>query len=184
MLAIGLSGVYLNHTPQNAAEEDLQKAGQNLLANWRLEQSLTQSQALDIATKITGRADITGGEKTDYMGIDAYNFDAGGRRVLVAAGSGHYWLETALTVELFDPNGHEAGSVFRRDDVFKAIHRSGWIDSTLGTWIADIAGISLAVFSITGLVIGVANIGRNRRNKQTRLGSHEERGAPKMRRLR
>ena len=55
--------------------------------------------------------------------------------------------------------------------LFKRLHVYGWVTKGFGTWLADIAAVSMVVFGISGLILFVNPRLRKRKNRKVRLKS-------------
>ena len=169
VILAGLTGLYMNHRdlvlsvfPQESFDPVQFDAAPEAVAQ-------DQSSALLIARAAMQDIPLRLLSDTSYAGRTVFTIDAGDQDVIVDAASGFYWIDSRYRSAIFTPEGRPVSASVKWKKVLSSLHARGWVGSTLGTWLADIAAGALAVFGATGLVLFALPRLRRFRNRRARL---------------
>ena len=170
IFAIGLTGFYLNHAELVLGWIGATKYDESRFSEWPDADGVTMPEALAIAQSVWPDEDISGISDKAYHGFEALTFSKDSGRIIIAQPTGHYFVKTNITRKTYAPDGTLLHSKIYWSSIFKWIHARGWLNNTLGTWLADITAGSMVVFSLSGLVLffmpRAKKIGRALRRKK------------------
>jgi uncharacterized iron-regulated membrane protein len=169
VILAGLTGLYMNHRdlvlsvfPQTSFDPATFDTAPEA-------QVQDQSSALLIARAAVPDAPLRLLADTSHDHRTVFTIDAGTQDVIVDAATGFYWIDSRYRTAIFTPDGRRVFSSVKWKKVLSSLHARGWVGSTFGTWLADIAAAALAVFGITGLVLFALPRLRRYRNRRARL---------------
>ncbi len=164
VIAIGPTGVYLNHSRAIYPMINSQFSEANFevlpLTDYK-----TQADAERLAAKIwPDQVTKKIWEEPYHDRPTIYISNPKGRVILsVTTGHGHYYVKSRYLRETFSPGGERLHKKIYWGAIFKDLHRSGWLGQGrgrgLGTWIANFVGGIMVIFGITGMFMwGVPKI--------------------------
>jgi hypothetical protein len=105
---------------------------------------------------------------SEYHGRRAAILDGDDGQVILDLATGHYWIKTDFRRQTFTPDGRLLDTQIYWGSIFKRLHTRGWINSTFGTWAADITGGAMSVFALSGIILFLVPRVRRRRNRRQR----------------
>jgi len=150
IFAIGITGLYLNHSKLVLGWIGSSEYDESQFFDWP-EQDITVAHALAIANTYWPEEDVLGMKDEPYHGFDSFTFKKDSGRIIVTQDTGHYFVKTNLTRRTFAPDGTLLHKKIYWSSVFKWLHVRGWLNSDLGTWLADITAVAMVFFSLSGL---------------------------------
>lgn len=168
IVMIGLTGFYLNHS--RTILDWLPKAtwDESQIADWPDKLDLDQSGALGVAARVWPGESFEISSSRTYHDFDVFQFKADRGRIIVATGTGHYWVKTDFIRHTFDPEGKRLDTKIYWGPLFKTLHSTGWIDSTFGSLLADLVALAMVFFGFTGVYLFIAPRVRRMRNRMRR----------------
>jgi len=170
VMVIGVAGLYLNHKDLVASVlPDAQGRELAAVQGWPEPQPATKAKTAAVARSIWPLAITEPVVETRFRGQDVFKVDTGFGNLLVVRASGHYWVETRYIRRFFDPRGHRLSTGIRWGGLLQGLHGGGWSDNRIGSWLVDIAALSLVVFGLSGLILFVGPRRRARKNQQARV---------------
>lgn len=150
IFAIGLTGLYLNHKSLV-----LDWIGTNEYDESQFAQSpprdITVTEALAIANLYWPDEEVLSLKDDKYHGFKSFIFKKDSGRIMVTQDTGHYFVKTNMTRRTFAPDGELLHRKIYWKSVFKWLHVRGWLNTDLGTWLADITAMAMVFFSLSGL---------------------------------
>ncbi len=152
VLVIGLTGIYLNHKSLVLDWLDSSRYDESRFAEWPV-LDMEVGDALPIAQSIWPDEDITGVKGDVYHDMDSFVFTKDSGKIIITRATGHYFVKSNLSRQLYAPDGTLLDRKIYWKSVFKWLHARGWLNSTPGTWLADLTGVAMVIFSISGLFI-------------------------------
>lgn len=178
ILLIGLTGLYLNHSP--LVNNALNSAGydESQFDEWPAPQQQGNADVIDLAGVVWPDRSGLVVERTEYHGRDALGVSFRRDMLIVDRGTGHYWVKTSLRRSTYDPNGTLLHSKIYWGSLFKTIHEYGWFNSRLGTWLADITATAMVLFGLSGIYLFTASRLRRRKNRRARRGAPSQSNSP------
>ncbi len=153
ILVIGLTGIYLNHKQAVLGWIGNNEYDESQFSQWPGGRDLSMADALTIAQSIWPNEGIKGVKDQPYHGFASFVFKKDSGRIIVTRDTGHYYVKTRLTRTTYAPDGTKLHQKIYWKSVFKWLHARGWLSSTFGTWLADIAAGAMVVFSLSGLFL-------------------------------
>jgi len=168
IIMIGLTGLYLNHSRLIFSYLPNQKYDESKFDAWPNAVPVGREGAKSIAASVWPEATFKPSSAKTYHKRQVFAWKGDPGRVIVDAKTGHYWVKTRFFRRTYDPNGRLLSSKFYWGTAFKSIHTAGWIDRTLGTWLADITAGAMVVFGSSGIFLFLVPRLRRRKNKKTR----------------
>lgn len=169
IVVIGLTGIYLNHSKLIFSYLPSGSYDESRFDDWPSPRTLDQNEAQAVAAGVWADETFKLLSDTSYHKRLVYTFKSSSGQVIVDAKTGHYWVKTKLVRRTFDPDGRALDRKIYWGRVFKTLHTAGWIDRTLGTWLADIAAGAMVVFGITGIVLFLSPRLRRRKNRKAKM---------------
>lgn len=184
VIVIGLTGIYLNHSKLILGYLPGGSYDEAQFDDWPNPQLLKLEGAKAVAAAALPAETFKIKQNEVYHNRDVIIFSGKSGRVIVATATGHSWVKTRFMRKTYDPDGRQLDSKIYWGNVFKVLHRRGWFDNTLGTWLADIAGGAMVVFGLTGIYLFLSPRMRASKNKRARGTVQVERsGTPRPRRI-
>ncbi|NOR64269.1 MAG: hypothetical protein GQ535_17505 [Rhodobacteraceae bacterium] len=150
IFVIGLTGLYLNHKSLVLDWIGSSAYDESQFADWPV-QDVTVTQALAIAKTYWPNEDVQSLKDDTYHDHDSFIFKKDSGRIIITQDTGHYFVKTNLTRRTFAPDGTLLHKKIYWASVFKWLHVRGWLNSDLGTWLADITAVAMVFFSLSGL---------------------------------
>ena len=166
VIVIGLTGLFLNHERlvMGWLESDgYDEAGFDA---WPGAKALTLAEAEGRAAAAVPGRTLTPLDDKTYHGRPAAVFEAQGTQVIVALGTGHYWVKTDYSRTTHAPDGTVLERKIYWESILKRLHERGWLSSALGTWLADITAAAMVVFGLSGIVLFLVPRLRRRQNRR------------------
>ncbi len=183
ILVIGLTGIYLNHgrmiyawLPNGTYDES---AFDQSPAARPVDASASQMIASAVWPDATFK--LTTGKK--YHKREAFILKGGDGHVIVDAATGHYWVKTRFLRRTFDPDGRLLNRKVYWGRIFNTLHRTGWVNRGLGTWLADITAGAMVVFGLSGMYLFLSPRLRRWRNRSKRGAQSASVAIPQPRRI-
>jgi len=166
VVIIGASGVYLNHGNQIMAlfgYVEFSEAGFDLLSPV---QPVTPETARGLSLQVWPDAIVQRTKQVQYHGRPSYEASTDKGTLIVSRTTGHYYAKTPYTRRTFAPSGELLHRKFYWGPVLKELHKSGWLGGGLQTWLADIVGIAMIFFGMSGFTLwSVPKIRKLRRKR-------------------
>ncbi len=150
VFAIGLTGLYLNHSSLVLGWIGSTDYDESRFSEWP-DQEISIGQALEIAKTIWPGEGIEGVKDEPYHNLSSFIFTKDSGQIIIIQATGHYFVKTNLTRRTFAPNGALLHKKIYWGSAFKWLHVRGWLNSDLGTWLADITAVAMVFFSLSGL---------------------------------
>jgi hypothetical protein len=150
IFVIGLTGLYLNHKSLVLDWIGTNEYDETQFAEWPT-QDITITKALAIANTVWPDEEIKSLKDNTYHGFNTYTFKKASGRIIVTQDTGHYYVKTSLTRRTYAPDGTLLHKKIYWGSVFKWLHVRGWLNTSFGTWLADITAGAMVFFSISGL---------------------------------
>ncbi|WP_149586672.1 PepSY-associated TM helix domain-containing protein [Tabrizicola flagellatus] len=166
VIVIGLTGLFLNHERLVMGWLEGEGYDEAQFDNWPGARALTIGEAQALAEAVVPGTDLTLNQDRTYHGREVATFVAGETRVIVALGTGHYWVKTDFSRTTHAPDGTVLETKTYWEGIFKRLHVRGWLTSTFGTWLADITAAAMVVFGLTGIVLFILPRIRRWRNRR------------------
>ena len=173
VIVIGFTGFYLNHAQWVTGLLNGPVYDETQFDAWPDPAPLDQKQALVLAQSVWPGANFRLSSTTIYHSRPVWYFKANGDHVVVSRATGHYWVKTANHRLTYDPTGRLLHSKRYWGSLFKNLHVNGWIDSTLGSWLADLTAGAMVLFGLSGIILFLNPRLRRRRNRQARQRAPE-----------
>ncbi len=152
VVVIGLTGFYLNHGRLVDAYLPSQEIDENSFA--QLATPLDEPGAITVAQKYITDGSLNEYDVTDYHDRPAIIFKLSRRdEFIVDVNSGYSFHKTGYRRVTRDQSGAVIDTKIYWGGLFKQLHTDGWFSSALGTWLADIVSICMAVFGLSGLYL-------------------------------
>ncbi len=85
-----------------------------------------------------------------YHGKSAFVFDAGRQSVIAPKNSSSYFVKDRYVRRLFDASGAIVHTHRYWPSMLKELHVRGWLNSPVGTTVADVFALVLVTFGVTG----------------------------------
>jgi len=150
---IGLTGFYMNHA--KAVLRVMEPAGYDeaQFDLWPNAQDLTVSDAMKIALSVWPDNAIPLPLHDDYHDRPSFTFKMASGTVIVTRATGHYFVKTNFRRKTYAPDGSLLHSKIYWGSVFKILHARGWLNNSVGTWLADITSIALLLFAASGIFL-------------------------------
>ena len=150
IFVIGLTGLYLNHKSLVLDWIGTNEYDESQFADYP-PQDITVTDALAIANMYWPEEEVLSLKDDSYHDFDSFIFKKDSGRIIVTQDTGHYFVKTNLTRRTFAPDGTLLHKKIYWKAVFKWLHVRGWLNTDLGTWLADITAGSMVFFAISGL---------------------------------
>lgn len=150
IFAIGLTGLYLNHSALVLGWIGSSDYDESQFLDWPV-QEFSVAQALGVANTVWPNEDIEGLKNEAYHGFNSFIFQKSSGQIIVTQTTGHYFVKTNITRRTFAPDGALLHKNIYWSSVFKWLHVRGWLNTDLGTWLADITAVAMVFFSLSGL---------------------------------
>jgi hypothetical protein len=175
VIVAGLTGLYMNHEQLILSVLPVGDVGAGqFIAGGTVQ---TEASARVLAEAMFG--DLGSAKRKTNEGRPAVAFKAeDGSEVLVDLETGHLWQVSRHAVTLHAPDGQVLAWDWRWSKILSSLHRRGWVDSTLGTWLADITASALMVFGTTGLILVASPRVRRWKNRRARLAYQRQAAGP------
>jgi len=178
IIIIGLTGVYLNHSRLFAGLLYGPVYNEAQFDAWPDPRPVDEVAARVLAQSVWPEARFRRSATKLYHKRPAWIFKSGQKQVIVARATGHYWVKTRTKRLTFDPTGRLLHSKIYWGSIFKNLHVNGWINSTFGSWLADLTAGAMVVFGFSGMFLFISP--RLRRHKNRRARRQLETGATKL----
>lgn len=150
ILVIGLTGLYLNHSKLVLGWIGSSSYDERQFSTWP-QKDMTTAGAMRIAQTIWPEETIQSVQNKSYHGFESFQFEKESGRIIVTQETGHYFVKTNLTRRTYAPEGTLLHRKIYWSSVFKWLHVRGWLNSDLGTWLADITAGAMVFFALSGL---------------------------------
>jgi len=153
IIFFGITGFYLNH--QNLILNLLpsQEIEQSVLDNLPTEKVVTYLEAEVIANNYWPDEAIVANNEVTYHGYQSWRFTKPSGYVLVSKSTGHYYVKSKYMRSTYSPNRKRLHTKIYWGYLFGVFHKTGWLDWSFKTVLADIVSLSLSIFGFTGLFI-------------------------------
>jgi len=168
IIVIGLTGFYLNHSRLFVSLLNGGDYDEAQFDAWPDPKPVDQAAALVLAKSVWPGVTFRLSSTKVYHKRPVWYYKSGEKQVIVARATGHYWVKTYRTRQTFDPTGRLLHSKTYWGSIFKTLHARGWIDSTFGSWLADLTAGAMVVFGVSGMFLFVNPRLRRRRNRRAR----------------
>ena len=163
---LGLTGFYLNHSKLVLSYLPDQTYDEADFDKWPNPVPVSEEAGRQIASQIFGETSFRLRSTQTYHDRDVWIFQAKNNDdVTIDKDTGHYWLKIGYSRKIFDPDGRQLDSKFYWGSLFKTLHTQGWINSTYGTWLVDIAAGAMVYFGLSGFFLFLIPKLRRRRNR-------------------
>ena len=153
VIVIGATGFYLNHENLVLSLLATSNYDETQFDAWPAGPPVTEAAARDIAQRVWPGEDIRLTEEVGYHNRPTFQFTMESGRVIVTRPTGHYFVKTGFLRRTYAPDGSLLHSKVYWGSLFKRLHVTGWVDSRLGTWLADMTSIAMVLFGLTGVVL-------------------------------
>lgn len=150
IFAIGLTGLYLNHSSLVLGWIGSSNYDESRFSDWPM-QEVSVTQALVIANRFWPNEEIEELKDEAYHNLNSFVFQKPSGKIIVTQTTGHFFVKTNITRRTFAPDGALLHKKIYWSSVFKWLHVRGWLNSDLGTWLADITAVAMVFFSLSGL---------------------------------
>lgn len=168
IIVIGLTGIYLNHSKLILGYLPAGNYNEAKFDDWP-KTNLDEAAAKSIAVAVFPGDTLKKDKSTSYHGRDTVRFDGTDGQVIIALETGHYWVKTRYVRRTFDPDGRQLDTKLYWGSLFKRLHRTGWFDNTLGTWLADITAGAMVIFGLSGIILFLTPRLRRRKNRRAQV---------------
>lgn len=166
VIIIGFTGLFLNHESLFIDVLSAERYDEGQFDHWPGAKALTVDAARDLAERALPGKSLTLDPDKTYHGREAAIFDTARTQVIVALQTGHYWIKTDFTRTTHAPDGQVLDRKIFWESIFKRLHVRGWLSRTFGTWFADITGMAMIVFGLSGIVLFLVPRLRRRQNRK------------------
>lgn len=156
VVVIGASGFYLNHSRTILPWLEGGDYEESRFDEWPAAEPVPLATAQAVAARYWPDEPVPAAEEVNYHDRPAYQFRKHSGLVIVTRPTGHYFVKTRYTRRTFAPDGTLLHSKFYWGVFFKRLHETGWVDFSLGTWLADITSLAMVVFGLSGGVLWLA----------------------------
>ncbi|NQV44738.1 MAG: PepSY domain-containing protein [Rhodospirillales bacterium] len=166
IIAIGLTGVYLNHwrVIYPVIESSYSEIAFQALP---VGEQGTQADAERLAAQAWPDQQTTKTWRESYHDRPAIYVQNAKGLTILSITTGHYYVKSRYLNRTYAPDGELLNTKVYWGPVFKDLHQAGWLGWGLGTWIADIVGGAMALFGLTGMMMwGVPRVRRLRARLQ------------------
>lgn len=153
VVAIGLTGFYLNHAGAVLGVLDGEPFDEASLTTWPGAGEIDQAAAEAIATQIWPDEEILLKTLVDYHGFLSFQFDKPSGPIIVARDTGHYYVKTNYTRTTYAPGGEQVHKKIYWSRIFKEFHEQGWLGENSSRWLADATALAMVVFGLTGIFL-------------------------------
>jgi hypothetical protein len=181
---IGLTGLYLNHSALVLSYLPSGTYDEKQFDAWANPVPVNLETARAIAASVWPAETFARGSQTIYHNrrVDVFEGESG--RVIVAISTGHYWVKTQFFRKTYDPNGRLLDVKFYWGHAFLLLHSTGWVNSDLGTWLADMVAGAMIFFGLSGILIYWLPRKKQRKNRRVKTVIEVKRGAtPRPKRI-
>lgn len=169
IVAAGFTGLYMNHDDLILSIfPSTEHYDPALFDASALAREVDEAGAERIASGIAPGVVLDLTEDDSFHKRDVFTFDAGSYDVIVDRDTGFVWTDSRYVTRTYQPDGERLHTRVRWGRVLSSIHTRGWVGTTLGTWLADIAAGALVVFGLTGLVLFFAPRVRRAKNRRAK----------------
>lgn len=150
VIVIGATGFYLNHAKMVLELFGQQAFSENQFEKQKPPNPITLESARLLGQTVWPQDPIRGISQETYHGRPSFMIKKRQGTVILSIPTGHYYLKTRYTNRTFSPQGQLLHGKRYWGRIFKDLHEAGWLGRGLGTWLADLAGISMVLFGLTG----------------------------------
>ncbi len=150
ILVIGLTGLYLNHKSLVLDWIGSTEYDESQFADWPTV-DITLPAALIIAQQYWPDEDINSLKEDTYHDFESFVFKKDSGRIIITKETGHYFVKSNFIRRTFSPEGDQLHRKIYWKSVFKWLHVRGWLNTSLGTWLADITAGAMVFFALSGL---------------------------------
>jgi len=166
VIVIGATGVYLNHYDPIMTlfgYEEFSETGFDRLSP---AQPVTPETARSLSLQVWPGASVQRTKEVLYHGRPSYQAVSYNGSLIVSRTTGHYYAKTPYTRRTFSPSGELLHTKYYWGPVLKELHESGWLGGGLRTWLADIVGIAMVFFGMSGFTLWlVPKLTKRHRNR-------------------
>ena len=131
ILIIGLTGFYLSHSKLVKSDLPSSSCDEKQFDEWPNRMPGDERAAKVVAEGISPSANFRFSCDDEYHGHDVFMNKSNLGSVIVVEETGHYWVKITFVRQTFDPGGRQIDRKFCWATLFKQLHTTGWIDSTL-----------------------------------------------------
>lgn len=153
IIIIGLTGVYLNHSQAIYSFIKQAKFSESQFKEKPRAEWGTREKARSISNLAWNNQPVTKVWEGPYHGRPSIYVKNPKGLTVLSIRTGHYYLKTRYTRRTFSPDGELLHTKYYWGAVFKVLHRAGWLGGALGTWIADVVGLVMMIFGISGMLM-------------------------------
>lgn len=153
ILIVGLTGFYLNHAKAVLSFIEPPAFDESTFADWPDPVIADRGSSLAMARAIWPESPPQKFTEGDYHGRPSFTIDTAAGQLIVSEATGHYFIKAGFTRKTFAPDGTKLDSKVYWSTIFKTLHVRGWLNNSVGTWIADITSIALVLFASSGIFL-------------------------------
>ena len=152
IIFFGITGFYLNH--QNLVLNLLpsQEIDQSVIENLPVDRAITLAAAASIANNYWADEKAVAEHEVTYHGYQSWRFTKPSGYILVSKSTGHYYVKSNYMRSTYSPEGKRLHTKIYWGYIFGLFHRTGWLNWSLKTVLADIVSLSLIAFGASGLL--------------------------------
>ncbi len=164
IIILGLTGFYLNHWQAVLHVLDGPPYDESRFDAWPVSAPVTLESARKVALGVWPDEPILRERKVRYHKRHGFEFKKASGSIIVVKPTGHYFVKTAFRRRTYAPDGTLLHTKIYWGPLFSRLHRTGWINWSLGTWLADIASLAMVAFGFSGALLWLLpRLGRRRR---------------------
>lgn len=153
VVAIGLTGFYLNHPRPVLDLIEPAAFDEARLADWPGSAPIEMASAEAIAAGVWPDEEVLLKTLVSYHEFISFQFDKPSGLIIVARETGHYYVKTDYTRTTYAPDGERLHKKIYWSRIFKELHVQGWIGEGSKRWLADATALAMVVFGMTGIVL-------------------------------
>ena len=153
IIIIGLTGFYLNHWQAVLNILNGPAYDESQFDEWPVSEPVTVEKARAVALSVWPDEPILQERNVTYHKRKGFEFRKKSGRIIVSRPTGHYFVKTRYRRLTYAPDGTLLHSKFYWGPLFKRLHETGWVDRSLGTWLADLTSLAMVVFGLSGITI-------------------------------
>lgn len=168
VIAVGFTGIYLNHERLFERYFPFDQYDEAMFDQWKDPTPVDIKGAYAIALIQWPEEFFSETSDHRFRGRDVFELKSDAGTIIVDEATGHYWVQTRYFIRVYTPDFKRVATEVRWRRLLNSVHHRGWVGNTLGTWLADITGLALIVFGLTGLYLFTAPRMRKRKNQRAR----------------
>ena len=153
VIVIGATGFYLNHRDLVLSWIGQVEFSEIGFDNRALTNSIDENTARNMAATFWPNEPVRRMDTKNYHGRPSFYVRKKSGTIIVSIHTGHHYAKTWFTRRTFALSGQLLHTKRYWGRVFKRLHEAGWLGGGLGTLLADIVGLCMVVFGVTGLIL-------------------------------